>query len=120
MKPQTSRLQTSVGAGATAVQILVGADVEFLTQASLVSMWAAQSATGLLIVMKNDSNQLMPTAVPNINAAAGRLLQNEDQLVDQVALPAGTRLKIEATNPTGGALTLETLVIADPIPAGMY
>lgn len=112
---KTSRLQTSVAAGATAAQILVGADIEFLTQPSIVSFFAGQSATGLEITIKADSNVILPSASPNIVAAAGRLIDPDDMLVNGVVLPAGTRLKIEATNPTGGALTLSTLVVVDEL-----
>lgn len=115
MAIKSSRLQTSVAAGATAVQILVGQDIEFLTQPSIVSFFAGQSATGLSIVIKADSQQLLPPAAPNVVAAAGRLIDPDDMLVNGIVLPAGTRLKIEATNPTGGALTLSSLVVVDEL-----
>lgn len=115
MAIKSSRLQTSIGAGATSVQVLVGQDIEFLTNASIVTFLLGQSATGLSVVIKADSQQLLPPAAPNVVAAAGRLIDPDDMVVNGVVLPAGTRLKIEATNPTAGALTLSSLVVVDEL-----
>lgn len=119
MAQKSSRLQTAVAAGATGVNVLANADLEFLTQVSLCTFYLGQSATGLIVTIKNDSNVLLDPASPNVVAAAGRLIDPDDKVVDQVLLPAGTRLKILVDNPTGGALTLSSLVVAEEIPAGM-
>lgn len=119
MAQKSTRLETSIGIGATGVNVLANADLEFLTNPSLVTFYLGQSATGLVVTIKNDSNVLLDPASPNVVAAAGRLIDPDDKVVDQVLLPAGTRLKVLADNPTAGALTLSTLVVAEEIPAGM-
>lgn len=117
MAVKSSRLQTAIGISATNVQVLVGADIEFLTQASLVTVFLGQSATGLQVTFKADTDVLLPGQPPNVVAAAGRLIDPDDKLVDQVLLPAGTRLKLIVDNTTAGALTLSSLVVVEEIPA---
>lgn len=118
MAIKSNRLETAVAAGAVDAQILVGSDIEFLTNPSIVTFFIAQSATGLNVSIKADSNVLLPGAAPNVVAAAGRLIDPDDMVVNGVVLPAGTRLKIEADNPTGGILTLSTLVVVDEMVMG--
>lgn len=117
MATRSSRKQTAVGASATKVQALVGDDLEFLTQPSVVSVLLGQSATGLEVTVKADSDTLADSISPNIVTAAGRLVNPEDLVVDQVFLPAGTRLKIVADNTTAGALTLSSQVVVEEVPA---
>lgn len=119
MAVKSSRLQTAIAASATNVQILVGEDIEFLTEPSLVTMYAGQSATGLLTIFKGDTQSFIDRASPNIVAAAGRLIDPDDRLLDQVLLPAGTRLKMIIDNTTAGALTLSSLVVVEEIPPEM-
>lgn len=115
---KTSRLQTSIAAGATRVNVLADEDIEFLTAGSLVSFYVGQSATGLLVRAKANSIDLMDTASPNIVVAAGRLVDPDDRVIHEVVLAAGTRLKFLVDNPTAGALTVSTLVTVDEVPAG--
>ena len=112
-----SRRQTAVGVSAQGVQALVGDDVEFLTEASSVTVLLGQSATGLEVTVKADTRTLADSINPNIVVAAGRLVNPEDLVVDQEFLPAGTRLKIIADNTTAGALTLSHLVVVEEVPA---
>ena len=118
MAQKSFREETSVAAGVT-TNILANADIEFLTQPSLVTFFMGQSATGFEATIKADSNDLIDRASPNVVAAAGRLIDPDDKVVDQILLPAGTRLKVLADNTTGGALTFSLLVIVEEIPPGM-
>lgn len=113
----TSRLQTAIAISAQQVQILVGADIEFLEQPSLVTVLLGQSATGLLVTFKANKVDLLPNQPPNVVAAAGRLIIPDDRLLDQMLLPAGTRLKLIVNNTTAGALTLSSQVDVEEVPA---
>lgn len=115
MAVKSARIQLSVAAGASNVQALAGNDLEFLTKPSLVSYYIGQSATGLTLNIKADTNTILAGASPNVVAAAGRLIDPDDRVIDGVVLPAGTRNKIEVSNPTGGALTLSALVVVDEL-----
>lgn len=113
----TSRLQTSIAASAQGVAILSDADIEFLTEPSLVTVLLGQSATGLLVTFKANKVDLLPNQPPNVVAAAGRLIIPDDRLLDQMLLPAGTRLKLIVNNTTAGALTLSSQVDVEEVPA---
>lgn len=113
----TSRLQTSIAASAQQVSILSDADIEFLEEPSLVTVLLGQSATGLLVTFKANKVDLLPNQPPNVVAAAGRLIIPDDRVLDQMLLPAGTRLKLIVNNTTAGALTLSSLVDVEEVPA---
>ena len=112
----TSRLQTAIAISAQQVQVLVGADIEFLEEPSLVSVLLGQSATGLLVTFKANKVDLLPNQPPNVVAAAGRLITPDDRVLDQMLLPAGTRLKLIVNNTTAGALTLSSQVDVEEVP----
>ena len=116
MAVKTSRGETAIGVSAQDVEILVGDDLEFLTEPSLVTVLAGQSATGLSVTVKRDTEALVDGMAPNIVAAAGRLVQPDDEVISEVELPAGTRLKITVDNTTAGALTFSHKVQVEEIP----
>jgi len=113
---KTSRGETAIGVSAQDVEILVGDDLEFLTEPSLVTIHAGQSATGLSVTVKRDTEALVDSMAPNIIAAAGRLIDPDDIVISEVALPPGTRLKITVDNTTAGALTFSHKLTVDEIP----
>lgn len=114
----TMRGETSIGASSTNENVLQGSDFEFLNQLSVVDVVMSQSAIGLQIDVKADSDSLAASVVPNIEAAAGRLIEDQDGVVRRQLLRAGSRLKIRARNTTGGALDLNWMVNITPVPMG--
>lgn len=111
----STKLATSIGATTINENVLSGTDFEFVPWPALVSISATGSATGLILDLKADNEDLVAQAIPNVAAAAGRVIVPDDTIIAQEPVRGGQRLKVRANNPTGGALTLNLLVELDQV-----
>lgn len=109
----STKLSQSIGATTVVENVLSGTDFEFLPWPALVSISATGSATGLILDLKADNEDLATQVVPNIAAAAGRVIVPDDTIIAQEPVLGGRRMKVRCNNPTGGALTLNLLVEID-------
>lgn len=96
----------------TNANILAGNQFEFLPYAANVAMGFTQSATGLLISIFASSDLIASDLSPVIKATTPL---NPDDMNVNFNAGAGTRLVVTVRNPTGGTLTMFTLVIITPL-----
>ena len=111
----TMKGSTSIAANATNTNVLDGQDFQWLPFNALVSLAAAQSATGLELDFKATAEAIAATITPNIVAATGRVQQDTDTIFKNEPIPAGKQLKLTVRNTTAGALTLHWNVELDAI-----
>jgi hypothetical protein len=114
----TMRGNTSIAATSVNTNLLADQDYEFIASRAIVSILCAQSAIGLEVGFKVGTNEIVSAATPNVAVAANRLVEPDDRLLDKTIIPPG-RLKLEARNATGGALTLHWLVEIENVPQGL-
>lgn len=104
--PTISRLD-SIAATTRSANLLDGEQFEFLAQASVVSLGVSASAVGLTLDFFVGGVAQVVAAVPPLGDRFP--IRPDDVLVAVGGLP-GERMALFATNTTGGALTLHTLV----------
>lgn len=114
----TMRGNTSIAASASNDNVLDGEDYEFIQGPAIISVLLAQSAIGLEVDVKINTEDLVSAATPNVAVAANRLVEDGDRVIDKQVISGG-RLKIPVRNTTAGALSLHWLVEVEPVPAGL-
>lgn len=109
-----------VAANTTIPNQLTGTDVEMFQGPALVSLWGSMEDVGLLYTLRDGSSAVyLNKGVPNIEVAAGRLVKDQDGLVDQVMVTGSVHLFLEIQNTTGAALNANYWVQVERIPAGV-
>lgn len=104
----------SVGAGAT-VNVALGTLLEYQGVPAVMNLWATSDAVAATpmsaqLLVNVGANQIVPVAAGspvNIASAAGLGPKlDEDQMAANVALPAGSRVQLNVTNPAAGAVLM--------------
>lgn len=113
----TMRGNTSIAANGSNDNVLDGEDYEFIQGPAIISCLLAQSALGLEVDVKINTEDIASAITPSVAVAANRLIE-DDRVIDKQVI-AGGRLKIPARNTTAGALTLHWLVEVEPVPPGL-
>lgn len=102
---------SSIAAGATNPNVITGSAFEFARQRQIASMGVAQSATGMFVTIQSGAEVINEEFEP---AILTRYPIIPDEMYYTDAMDVGDRLIIRARNPTGGALTLRTIVQLSP------
>jgi len=110
---------TTLGAGATAANVLSGSNVEFINGPALVSLYASATVVGEEVTFQNGAAQtFVDASAPNVASAAGIVRKDTDGLCEGV-LVNGAHLILRLFDAAGAGATINWLVIVEPIPAGM-
>lgn len=99
--------EVSVAAGATVENVLSGSAFEFLRRNAIVSIGVTAAATGTFTTIQSGGDIVMeesPTAVLTTYPVIPDNMYYNDVGV------AGDRLVVRLRNPTGGAVTMRTIV----------
>lgn len=97
----------SVAAGATVQNTIAGSAYEFARNRSVISVGVTQSATGMFVAIQSGSDIVAEEFEPFILTTPPII---PDHMYYNDVMEMGDRLVIRVRNPTGGALTIRTLV----------
>jgi hypothetical protein len=97
----------SVAAGATVQNTIAGSAYEFARSRQVVSIGVTQSATGMFVAIQSGSDIVSEEFEPFILTTPPII---PDHMYYNDVMEIGDRLVIRVRNPTGGALTIRTLV----------
>ena len=103
----------SVGANTKSADQISGT-YQFLPQDSIVYLYARGSATGINIQLFADGVALCNDLAVSFFGTTGALSQ-KDHEVASFPLSAGSRIELYFRNTTGGGLTCDYQVVAEPI-----
>lgn len=92
----------------------VSGTYQFLPFDAIVRVIARGSATGMNLLLFADGSALMNDQAVPYTGTAGAISENDHQ-VASFPLPAGSRVEFYLRNTTGGALTTDYLIKAEPI-----
>lgn len=99
--------ETSVAAGGSNDNVLSGSAFEYLRAPSLISAGVVASATGAFITIQVGPTIVLEESPPAVKTTMPIV---PDDFLYQAAGAPGDRLVIRARNPTGGAITIRTVV----------
>jgi hypothetical protein len=105
-------VETVVAANTVSDNVLSGQLYEFLSQPSVVTLFATGSATGLRTTFSIGGQLFVEEGVLN---AQNRTPIPPDDLIVQEAGLAGERLVLKYRNTTAGSLTARTLIQINPL-----
>lgn len=97
----------SIAAGAVSQNAIAGSAYEFARTRQVVSIGVAQSATGMFTLIQSGADIVAEEFEPSILT---RYPIIPDEMYYNDVMEIGDRLVIRTRNPTGGALTLRTIV----------
>jgi len=98
---------TAVAAGATNPNVIQGSAYEFARQRQIASIGVAQSATGMFATIQSGAEVVVEEFEP---AILTRYPIIPDEMYFTDAMDIGDRLIIRVRNPSGGALTLRSVI----------
>jgi hypothetical protein len=104
----TATISTSIAAGATATPLL-GTQYEFVNDASQVQLGILAEATGVLQTVYMGSDLIQEEA-PAIIGAANAIPLWPDHFLVSENVYAGTRLKVQLRNSSGGTIVCKTTI----------
>jgi len=99
--------ETSVAAGAVNANLVAGSAYEFARQRQIVSIGIVQSATGGFALIQSGSDVIAEEFSPVIKTTFPII---PDEMYYTDVMEAGDRLVLRYRNPTGGAITVRTIV----------
>lgn len=99
--------ETVLAAGASVQNILEGSAFEFLRAPSVVTFAIVASATGAFATIQSGADVVAEEFTPLVRA--GFPVIPDDFYYSDYGAP-GDRLRIPARNPTGGSITVRTVV----------
>lgn len=102
----------SIPATSRSNNLVEGEAFEILAQPSRVTLSLSSSATGLTVDVLIGGVSLIQGAAP---PATNRFPIRPDDTMFQIGALAGEKIDVRATNTTGGALVLNTLIDIDPL-----
>lgn len=102
---------TSIAAGAVNPNVISGDPFEFARQRQIMSCGIAQSATGMFVTLQSGAEVVAAEFEPPILTVYPKI---PDEMYFTDPMDVGDRLIIRARNPTGGALTLRSVVQFSP------
>ena len=101
----------SVAAGATNANLISGSAFEFARTRQVVSLGVIASATGSFVAITSGSD-VVAEEFPPFEGAAFPVIP--DQMYYNDVMEVGDRLRIQARNPTGGAIVFRFIVQVAP------
>lgn len=110
-----SIMESSIAATTTVANILSGSPVQFVTKASVLTLYANADAVGITFSLSladgNTIAQVVPTGA-GLSAAStvGKIKTNED-FIGQFAIPSGVQLILAVVNSTAGAVKVNFLLV---------
>jgi hypothetical protein len=109
----TTTISTSIAAGATATP-LAGTQYEFVSDNSYVQIGILAEATGILqtIFMGRD---LVQEEAPAAIGTANQVPVYPDHYLVAENVYAGTRLKVQLRNSSGGTIVVKTAIRINPL-----
>jgi len=96
----------SVPAGASVANVFAGSAFEFARAPSLISIGVTASATGGFVTIQNGSDIVAEEFAPYVSATYPII---PDQMYFSDVANTGDRLVVKFRNPTGGALTINSI-----------
>lgn len=99
--------ETSIAAGGSNDNVLSGSAFEFLRAPAIISIGCVASATGTFITIQIGPSILLEESPPAVKTTMPIV---PDDFLYQAAGAPGDRLVVRGRNPTGGAITLRTIV----------
>lgn len=98
----------SIPATSTNANVLTGSTIEFIGQASTLTIYGNANAVGVTHTLFAGMGPQAPLLIPsgsslNVASTAGAIKTNEN-FIGQWAVPAGSRLVHAVTNTTAGAI----------------
>jgi len=95
------QVEVSVAAGATNFNIFSGSAFEFARNRSLLSLGITAAATGTFITINSGSDVVLEESPPYVSTVFPVV---PDQMFYNDVMEQGDRLRVQARNPTGGAV----------------
>jgi hypothetical protein len=96
-------IRTVIGAAATNTNALSGTDLEFLGQGGVLSIWGNGDIVGMTHSLRYSLSGTpvnpVPTSALRLASTVGDIKTDEDLLVARLAIPPGSRLVHQVTNP---------------------
>lgn len=92
----------------------VSGTYEFLPWPAVITLIARGSATGMLLQLVSDGQNLVSDMAVPFTGTAGALSVN-DHTIAEFPVPAGSRTEFYLRNGTAGALTTDYIIYAEPI-----
>jgi hypothetical protein len=96
----------SVAAGASVANVFSGSAFEFARSPSLISIGITASATGAFVTIQNGSDIVAEEFPPYVSATYPII---PDQMYFSDVANTGDRLVVRVRNPTGGAITFNSI-----------
>lgn len=103
---------TTVGAGLTNSNLLSGSAFEFARARSIASIGLTASATGSFITINSGADVILEESPP-YEAVVFPIVP--DQMFYNDVMESGDRLRLQARNPTGGAIVMRHIVLLSAI-----
>lgn len=97
-------IRSAIGAAATIPNLLSGTDFEWLSFATAMTILANGDIAGMTLALRYTPStgtpvNPVPTSTINVGSTIGNVKADEDLVVPQLPVPAGSRLVMAITNP---------------------
>lgn len=106
------QFETSVGAGASVVNVVSGSAFEFARVRQVVSIGCTAAATGTFITITSGADLVLEESPPMVLTTMPII---PDHMYYNDFMEVGDRLRIGIRNPTGGAVIHRTVVQVNPV-----
>jgi len=106
------QFETVIATASSNANVVTGSAFEFARQRQVVSIGAVASATGGFLTIQSGSDVILEESPPMV---LGTMPIIPDHFFYNDVMEIGDRLKIAFRNPTGGDLTLRTVVQINPL-----
>lgn len=106
------QVETSVGVGATNNNIFAGSAFEFARSRSLLSLGITAAATGTFVTVNSGSDVVLEESPPYVATVFPVV---PDQMFYNDVMEAGDRLRVQARNPTAGAVIHRAIALLSTI-----
>lgn len=111
--------EAAVADGANTGNVLTGEDFEFIDAPSLVSVYAVADGTPVDATFKIGTVTELDEGTISVEAAADRLVFDDDIVLDQEFAPGNSRLNLRFQNESGAAADINWAVRVERIPQQM-
>lgn len=106
------QVEVSIAAGATNTNMFNGSAFEFARVRTLISLGVTAATTGTFITINSGGDVVLEESPPYVAALFPVV---PDQMFYNDVMEAGDRLRLQARNPTGGAIIHRAIVLMTPV-----